>query len=88
MGVRHDLRELITDRSVATLGSVSLLGEPAVDITAASSGRPLADGERVTPARTAGTIADVAVRRRRPASSSSPRCSRGCGPGKGRWGSC
>jgi phospholipid/cholesterol/gamma-HCH transport system substrate-binding protein len=61
MGVRHDLRELITDRSVATLGSVSLLGEPAVDITAASSGRPLADGERVTPGPTAVTIAGVAT---------------------------
>jgi phospholipid/cholesterol/gamma-HCH transport system substrate-binding protein len=62
MRVRRDMRPLITTDSVATLGSVSLLGEPAVDITASSTGRPLEDGEAVTPGVTAGTIGDVAVR--------------------------
>src|SRR6476646_4729738 len=34
--LREDLRNRITDKSVAMLGSVSLLGESAVDITPAS----------------------------------------------------
>src|SRR3954470_16927441 len=36
--IREDLRSRITDKSMATLGSVSLLGESAVDITPATSG--------------------------------------------------
>jgi len=39
--VNKDMRQRITDRSTATLGSVSLLGESAVDITPASSGTPI-----------------------------------------------
>src|SRR2546430_5136439 len=39
--VRDDMRSRITDRSVAKLGSVSLLGESAVDITPALSGTPI-----------------------------------------------
>ena len=41
MTVNEDHRHLITTESVATLGSVSLLGEAAVDITAASRGTPI-----------------------------------------------
>jgi phospholipid/cholesterol/gamma-HCH transport system substrate-binding protein len=41
--VREDLRSRITDKSVAKLGSVSLLGESAVDITPATSGTPIPD---------------------------------------------
>src|SRR5207247_7514719 len=36
--VKRDQRPRITDKSVATLGSVSLLGESAVDITPATKG--------------------------------------------------
>src|SRR5438132_516415 len=38
-----DMQPRITENSVASLGSVSLLGESAVDITAASKGRPIPD---------------------------------------------
>ena len=39
--VSEDVRDRITTGSVATLGSVSLLGESAVDITASSAGSPI-----------------------------------------------
>ena len=41
MQVNKDQQTRITDRSTATLGSVSLLGEAAVDITANSQGMPV-----------------------------------------------
>ena len=41
MKVRKDIQPRITTSSVASLGSVSLLGEAAVDITASSQGAPV-----------------------------------------------
>jgi phospholipid/cholesterol/gamma-HCH transport system substrate-binding protein len=43
MEISRDVRPLVTTDSVATIGSLSLLGESIVDITAASTGQPLAD---------------------------------------------
>lgn len=42
--VSRDVRPLITAGSVATVGSLSLLGEPIVDLTASDQGAPLGDG--------------------------------------------
>src|ERR1051326_2049212 len=39
--VRDDMKSRITDRSVAKLGAVSLLGERAIDIPPASGGTPM-----------------------------------------------
>ncbi len=39
----EDVRPLVTDRSSATIGSLSLLGEPIIDLTAGAGGAPLAD---------------------------------------------
>ncbi len=41
--VSRDVRPLITAGSVATVGSLSLLGEPIVDLTASDQGAPLGD---------------------------------------------
>src|SRR5262252_8678350 len=41
--VREDLRSRITEKSIAKLGSVSLLGENSIDITPATSGTPIPD---------------------------------------------
>jgi phospholipid/cholesterol/gamma-HCH transport system substrate-binding protein len=41
--VRQEVRNLITSDSVATIGSLSLLGEPMVEIRASTTGSPLAD---------------------------------------------
>jgi phospholipid/cholesterol/gamma-HCH transport system substrate-binding protein len=57
--VRTTMRPRITDKSEASLGSVSLLGESAVDITAATSGTPIADYGYVPSVRSKGSIADV-----------------------------
>lgn len=43
MEVQKTVRQLITTDSVASLGSVTLLGEPMVDINAAPAGQPLPD---------------------------------------------
>src|SRR5262245_6797150 len=49
----------VTDKSVAIIGSVSLLGESALDIKAASSGTPIPAWGYVKTARTPGQLADV-----------------------------
>jgi phospholipid/cholesterol/gamma-HCH transport system substrate-binding protein len=60
MEVRKENRPRITDTSAATLGSVSLLGEAAIDITASSKGTPIPDWGYVPPGETPGTITEVA----------------------------
>lgn len=60
MRVRPDVKDKITERSVAQVGSVSLLGEGAVDITASTSGTPLEDWAYLRAVKTPGQIADVA----------------------------
>ena len=57
--VKKDFRPRITDKSIATLGSVSLLGESSVDITPATTGTPVSDYGYVPAGRAKGSIADV-----------------------------
>ena len=57
--VRDDMRSRITDKSVAKLGSVSLLGESAVDITAALSGTPIPENGYVPTGKAAASFADL-----------------------------
>jgi phospholipid/cholesterol/gamma-HCH transport system substrate-binding protein len=59
--VRDDLRSRITDKSTATLGSVSLLGESAVDITPATSGTPIPNDGYVSTGKAAASFGDVAT---------------------------
>ena len=42
--VNSEVQNKITDQSRATIGSVSLLGEGAVDITPSPRGTPIPDG--------------------------------------------
>jgi phospholipid/cholesterol/gamma-HCH transport system substrate-binding protein len=58
--VNKNVRSQITDKSVAFLGSVSLLGEGAVDITPSATGTPIPEGGYVTARKARGSIADVA----------------------------
>ena len=58
--VNKSMRGRITSGSVATLGSVSLLGESAVDITPSTRGAPIPDWGYVQPGHAKGQIADVA----------------------------
>jgi phospholipid/cholesterol/gamma-HCH transport system substrate-binding protein len=57
--VNKKYRSRITDRSTAALGSISLLGEYAVDVKPASSGTPIADGAYVPAAPAGAQLADV-----------------------------
>lgn len=57
--VREDYRRLITTNSVAKLGSVSLLGESAVDLTPASTGEPVPEWGYVPPGKAAAALADM-----------------------------
>ena len=60
MDVLEENRPRITTTSVATLGSVSLLGESAIDITASSEGTPVPDWGYVRSRRPSGSLANVA----------------------------
>jgi len=59
LSLEDDMRPLITDRSVASIGSISLLGEGAVDITAEPSGTPLANWSYIRPGTATGSIAEL-----------------------------
>lgn len=54
-------RNRVTTQSRATLGSVSLLGEGAVDITASSEGTPIPEWGYIPTGRQAASINDVAA---------------------------
>jgi phospholipid/cholesterol/gamma-HCH transport system substrate-binding protein len=60
MEVLDENRPRITTTSEASLGSVSLLGEAAVDITAASDGTPIGEWGYVRSRRPQGSLATVA----------------------------
>jgi phospholipid/cholesterol/gamma-HCH transport system substrate-binding protein len=57
--VSRDVAPLLTTDAVAQIGSLSLLGEPIVDITAASTGQPLADGAYLMVHEASGSIGDL-----------------------------
>jgi phospholipid/cholesterol/gamma-HCH transport system substrate-binding protein len=60
MEINVSMRQRITSASVASLGSVSLLGESAVDITPATRGAALADWAYVPSGPGVGQLSDVA----------------------------
>ncbi|HEY2905845.1 MAG TPA: MlaD family protein [Vicinamibacterales bacterium] len=57
--MRKDMRDRITTSSVAKLGSVSLLGEGAVDITPSTRGTPIPEWGYVPAGKVASQLADV-----------------------------
>lgn len=60
MEISESMQDKITTESQATIGSVSLLGESAVDISPGRTGEPLPDWGFVKSGRTPGQLADVA----------------------------
>jgi phospholipid/cholesterol/gamma-HCH transport system substrate-binding protein len=58
--VNKKVRERITDKSIASLGSVSLLGSSAVDILPATTGTPIEEYGYVPQGRSKGQFADIA----------------------------
>jgi phospholipid/cholesterol/gamma-HCH transport system substrate-binding protein len=58
--LNKSVRDRITDRSTAVMGSVSLLGQSSVDITPATSGTPIPQWGYVPLGRAKGQLSDVA----------------------------
>jgi phospholipid/cholesterol/gamma-HCH transport system substrate-binding protein len=58
--VKKGNEQRITSESRATIGALSLLGEPIIDISPSATGTPLKDGDYIQSVRTPGQIADVA----------------------------
>ncbi|HEY7056068.1 MAG TPA: MlaD family protein, partial [Vicinamibacterales bacterium] len=61
LGLRKEMQPRVTTDSRASIGSLSLLGEPIIDISPAATGTPLKDGDFVQPGRAQGQISDVAA---------------------------
>lgn len=59
LSVKKDMQSRITTDSRATIGSLSLLGEPIIDISPASSGRPLKDGDSIESGKAGAQMSDV-----------------------------
>jgi phospholipid/cholesterol/gamma-HCH transport system substrate-binding protein len=57
--VNKEVRQRVTTNSTAVVGSVSLLGLSAVDITASSSGAPIPDGGYVPTGKSAASFSDI-----------------------------
>jgi phospholipid/cholesterol/gamma-HCH transport system substrate-binding protein len=57
--VNKEMQSRITTESRASIGSLSLLGEPVIDISPSVQGRPLNDGEFLPSQPAAGQLADV-----------------------------
>ena len=60
MEVANSVQDRITSESVASLGSVSLLGESAVDITASIEGSPLEPSDYISTGRGSGSLPEMA----------------------------
>jgi phospholipid/cholesterol/gamma-HCH transport system substrate-binding protein len=58
--VNEENKSRITDQSRASIGSLSLLGEPVIDVSPSTQGRPLQNGDFLPAGRAPGQLADVA----------------------------
>lgn len=61
LSVKKEIQPRITTESRASIGSLSLLGEPVIDISPSSTGTPLKEGDTVQSVRPKGQLADVAA---------------------------
>ena len=61
LSLRDEMKSRVTTDSRASIGSLSLLGEPIIDVTPAATGTPLKDGDFIPPGRAQGQLSDVAT---------------------------
>ncbi len=61
MEINDDMQSRITTDSTASIGSLSLLGEPIIDLSPARTGKPIEDGGFIKPGRSPSAISDVAA---------------------------
>lgn len=58
--INEEHKPRITSESRASIGSLSLLGEPVIDVSPSTTGTPLGDGDSLAAVRSPGQLADVA----------------------------
>ncbi len=61
LSIKKENRSRVTTESRASIGSMSLLGEPLIDISAATSGTPLKDGDTLVSVKPPVQFSDVAA---------------------------
>ena len=59
--VNDSMKERITEHSRASIGSLSLLGEPLIAVSPSSEGRPLEDGDFIPSTAAAAGLGDMAA---------------------------
>jgi phospholipid/cholesterol/gamma-HCH transport system substrate-binding protein len=60
LSVKEEMKSRITTESRASIGALSLLGEPVIDITPSTKGTPLNDGDFLPAGRVPRQLGDVA----------------------------
>ncbi len=60
LSISNEMQDRITSESVATLGTLSLLGEATVDVSTAKGGTPLKDGDTIRSMSPKGSLSSVA----------------------------
>jgi phospholipid/cholesterol/gamma-HCH transport system substrate-binding protein len=60
LSIKKENRSRVTTDSYASIGSMSLLGEPLIDVSAATTGTPLKDGDVLKSKKPASQLSDVA----------------------------
>lgn len=60
LSIKKENQSRVTTESFASIGAMSLLGEPLIDVSPASTGTPLKDGDTIKAKRPAAQLADVA----------------------------
>jgi len=61
LSIKKENRSRVTSNSRASIGSMSLLGEPLIDVSAASTGTPLKDGDSIQSVKPPVQFNDVAA---------------------------
>jgi phospholipid/cholesterol/gamma-HCH transport system substrate-binding protein len=59
LSIKKENQPRITTDSRASIGSMSLLGEPLIDLSAATTGTPLKDGDTIKSAKPAAQLSDL-----------------------------
>ncbi len=60
LSIKKENQSRVTTDSYASIGSMSLLGEPLIDVSPASTGTPLKDGDFIKAKKPASQLSDVA----------------------------
>src|SRR6266542_3065302 len=60
LSIKKENQARVTTDSYASIGAMSLLGEPLIDVSAATTGTPLKDGDVIKSKKPASQLSDVA----------------------------